>query len=341
MIVFITPLILFLICTFLIKKLIPFLKRMSLVDYPSQRSNHNLLIPKGAGIILIPLLIISVYGIFFFKGFLDKQWTIFLISASVLYLISLIDDVKNLSALIRLLTHFFCVAISIFMLRDDIALFIQNNISTWLHFSPLLLFYFLSFLLIFSWIWIINLFNFMDGMDGLTCVQVLTLFITANILCLLGLINENFQFISLILISLFLAFYKFNRPNASIFLGDVGSIPIGYVSGLLLITTFLNNGPIIPLLIVFLYYLFDSTLTLILRLKKGKNIFEAHSDHFYQKILRAGQTHRQVLNKIIILLLFLFILSMISIKYPIISLTLGMVFTLGFLIILQKQSKNE
>ena len=341
MIVFITPIILFLVCTFLIKKLIPFLKRMSLLDYPSHRSNHNILIPKGAGIILIPLLIISVFGIFFFRGLLDNQWFIFLISIIILYVISLIDDIKNLSALIRLLTHFFCVSISIFILKEDIALFIQNNISTWLHFNPLFLFYFLSVLLIVLWIWIINLFNFMDGMDGLTCMQVLTLFLTTNILCLFGFINENFQLISLILISLFLAFYKFNKPNASVFLGDVGSIPIGYISGLLLITNFLKSGPIIPLLIVFLYYLFDSTLTLILRLTKGKNIFEAHSDHFYQKILRAGQTHRQVLNKIIILLLFLFILSMISIKYPIISLVLGMILTLGFLILLQKQSKNE
>ena len=81
----------------------------------------------------------------------------------------------------------------------------------------------------------------MDGMDGLTCIQVLTLFITTNILCLFGFINENFQLISLILISLFLAFYKFNKPNASIFLGDVGSIPIGYISGLLLITNFFKE----------------------------------------------------------------------------------------------------
>ena len=74
---------------------------------------------------------------------------------------------------------------------------------------------------------------------------------------------------------------------------------------------------------------------------KKKNIFEAHSDHFYQKILRTGQSHQQVLKKIIILLLVLFILSMISIKYPITSLILGIIFTLGFLAFLQRQCKNE
>ena len=341
MIVFFIPLILFIICTYLIRKLIPFLKKMSLVDYPSQRSNHSLLVPKGAGIVLVPLLVISAYGIFLIKDSFDKQWLIFFLSIIILYVISLLDDIKNLSAPVRLFTHFLCVAISVFALKEDISLFIQNNFATWLNFNLHLLFYVLSLILIVLWIWIINLFNFMDGMDGLTCVQVLTLSLTINILCLLELMNENFQFISLILISLFLAFYKFNKPSASVFLGDVGSIPIGYISGLFLIYSFLKNGPVIPVLIVFLYYFFDSTFTLILRLIRRKNIFEAHSDHFYQKILRAGQTHQQVLNKIIILLFFLFILSMTSIKYPMISIMLAITLTFGFLIFLKKQSKNE
>ena len=104
----------------------------------------------------------------------------------------------------------------------------------------------------------------------LTCVQVLTFSLTINMLCLLGLMSENLQLISLLLIAIFLSFYKFNRISASIFLGDVGSIPIGYILGFLFIYTFLKDGPIIPLLIVSLYYLFDSTLTLIIRLFKGK-----------------------------------------------------------------------
>ena len=90
-----------------------------------------------------------------------------------------------------------------------------------------------------------------------------------------------------------------------------------------------------------MYYLSDSTLTLIIRIIKKKNIFEAHSDHFYQKILRTGQTHRQVLNKITILLFFLFIFSMISVKYPFVSLISAIIFTLGFLIFLHKHYQDE
>ena len=172
---------------------------------------------------------------------------------------------------------------SIFILKEDIYKFIDNNILSFIDFNPLFIFYLFSVALILLWIWIINLFNFMDGMDGLTCTQVLFLALTINILYLLGYMNENFQFLSLILISLFLAFYKFNKPSAQIFFGDVGSIPVGYIAGLVLIYNFLKGGPSVPILIVYLYYLFDSTLTLVIRLIKRKNIFEAHSDHFYQK----------------------------------------------------------
>ena len=341
MIVFFIPLILFVISNYLIKKLIPFLKEKSLVDYPSERSNHQILVPKGAGIVIIPLFIFSILGIFVSQDFFDKQWFIFLISTVILFIVSLIDDFKNLSAPIRLLVHVITVAISIFVLKEDIYKFIDNNILEFIDFNRLFIFYFFSFALTLIWVWIINLFNFMDGMDGLTCTQVLFLAFTTNILYLLGYMNENFQFLSLILISLFLAFYSFNKPSAQIFLGDVGSIPVGYIAGLVLIYNFLNGGPIVPLLIISMYYLSDSTLTLIIRIIKKKNIFEAHSDHFYQKILRTGQTHRQVLNKITILLFFLFIFSMISVKYPFVSLISAIFFTLGFLIFLHKHYQDE
>ena len=126
MIVFITPLILFIICSYLIKKLIPFLKRKSLVDYPSERRNHSVMVPKGAGIVIIPLLILSLFGIFLLQGFLDKQWLIFIISTISLFVISLFDDMKNLSAPTRLVVHFMCVALSIFILKEDISKFLMS-----------------------------------------------------------------------------------------------------------------------------------------------------------------------------------------------------------------------
>ena len=88
------------------------------------------------------------------------------------------------------------------------------------------------------WLWIINLFNFMDGMDGLITTQMIFLSFLTNFLALFSLIDEQFQFLSLVVLSLFLAFIKYNRPKAQIFLGDSGSIPCGYIAGFILIDSF-------------------------------------------------------------------------------------------------------
>ena len=183
------------------------------------------------------------------------------------------------------MVHVITVAISIFVLKEDIYKFIDNNILEFIDFNRLFIFYFFSFALTLIWVWIINLFNFMDGMDGLTCTQVLFLAFTTKILYILGYMNENFQFLSLILISLFLAFYSFNKPSAQIFLGDVGSIPVGYIAGLVLIYNFLNGGPIVPLLIISMYYLSDSTLTLVIRLIKKKIFLKLTVIIFIKKFL--------------------------------------------------------
>ncbi len=340
MIVYITPFLLYFFCIVAFRRLIPFLKKMSLIDYPTERSNHTGIVPKGAGILIMGLFIFSISIALIFSNVFNLQWIIFILALVILFIVSLIDDLKSLSAPLRLFFHFFSVIISIFALRNEIIFFSQQNILSWINYNPQVIFCFIFLILALIWVWIINLFNFMDGMDGLTCFQILLLAVTINILSVLGLIDEQFQYVSLILISLFLAFLKFNFPPAKIFLGDVGSIPLGYITGLILIKVLLNGEAIIPILIILLFHFSDSTLTLIIRLIKKRNIMIAHSDHFFQKIIRTGQTHYQVLKKIIFLFIILFFLSMLSIYYPFLSLALGIFFTTVFLYYIHMVSKK-
>ena len=146
----------------------------------------------------------------------------------------------------------------------------------------------------------------MDGMDGLITTQMIFLSLLTNFLALFSLIDEQFQFLSLIVLSLFFAFIKYNRPKAQIFLGDSGSIPCGYIAGFILIDSLLSSGPYISFLIIILYFLLDSSITLIKRIYKKENLFVAHSDHFYQRMLRKGYSHEKVLKKISILWIVLF-----------------------------------
>ena len=342
MVKIVIPFILYFFCFSALKKIIPFLKKNSILDHPSSRGNHEKSMPKGAGIILIPAVIISVSLYFFIENSINTKWLVFLLSIFFLFLISLIDDIKSLPAILRLIIHSLCVIISVYCMKDDITSFLNNmDIVIKFNISESLLFYLLASLIILSWLWLINLFNFMDGMDGLTALQMIFLALTLNIISLMNHFNNDFQFISLVLFSVFLAFFRHNKPQAKIFLGDSGSIPSGYIAGFILIESLFKQGPFFPILIILLYFILDSTITLIIRSLNNNNLFSAHSDHFYQKMIRKGYSHQYVLKKVMFLLIFLILMSFISLKYHLISFSLALITTVFTLIFFSVRSKGE
>jgi len=227
-------------------------------------------------------------------------------------------------------------------MKDDIISFLNSSqISIILNLSKSILFYLLALLIILSWLWLINLFNFMDGMDGLTALQMIFLALTINIISLINYFDKDFQFLGLIIFAAFLAFFRHNKPSAKIFLGDSGSIPSGYIAGYILIESLLKQGPFLSILIILMYFILDSTITLIIRSIKNNNLFTAHSDHFYQRMIRKGYSHKYVLRKIFFLLFFLILLSFISLKYHLISFLLALITTVLSLIYFSSRSKNE
>ena len=341
MILFFTTFFLFFLTILTLKISMKFFKKSFFIDHPNTRTNHSKPTPKGAGLILLPIILFSSILTFSFLNNLTEDWIIFFLSAFILTCISLIDDIFNLSSKLRLLVQFFCVTFSIMAMNSDLITFLGslNLFDSYNYFS---IFYYSSFFfLTIFWIWIINLFNFMDGMDGITSVQVCSLAVAINLLCILEQLNTNFQYFSLILFSVFLSFLYFNKPPAKIFLGDVGSIPIGYFSGLILVKCMLSFNLIIPILIVLMYYFLDTGLTLMTRMLKRKDIFQAHSEHFYQKAIRAGGSHRTVLNKIIFLNFLLILLSLISLIYPYICLIVSIIITSIFLFHFRESSIDE
>ena len=342
MVKIVIPFILYFFCLSALKKIIPYLKKRSLLDHPSSRGNHEQSMPKGGGIILIPAIVISISLYFFIEHTINTKWIVFLLSIFFLFLVSLFDDIKSLPATLRLAVHSVCVILSVYYMKDDIVSFIQNTDSiVKLGVNNSLLFYLLASFIIFSWLWLINLFNFMDGMDGLTALQMIFLALTVNLISLMNYMDKDFQFLGLIIFSAFLAFFRLNKPSAKIFLGDSGSIPSGYIAGFILIESFLKQGPFFSILIILMYFILDSTVTLLIRSMKNNNLFIAHSDHFYQKMIRKGYSHHYVLKKIFFLLIFLIFLSLISLKYHLISFSLALLITILSLIYFSVRSKNE
>ena len=342
MVKIIIPFILYFFCFSALKKIIPFLQKNSLVDHPSSRGNHKKSMPKGGGIILIPAIVISISLYFLVENTINTKWIVFLLSIFFLFLISLIDDIKSLPAMLRLAVQFLCVIISVFYMRDDIIFFINNtdNIIK-LYISDSLFFYFLASLIILTWLWLINLFNFMDGMDGLIALQMIFLALTVNLISLINYFDQDFQFLGLVIFAAFLSFFRHNKPSAKIFLGDSGSIPSGYIAGFVLIESFLKQGPFFSILIILMYFILDSTITLFFRSIKNNNLLTAHSDHFYQKMIRKGYSHQYVLRKILFLFIFLILLSFISLEYHLISFALALLGTILSLIYFSVRSTNE
>ena len=200
MVKIVIPFILYFFCFFALKKIIPFLKKRALLDHPSSRSNHEQSMPKGGGIILIPAIVISISLYFFIEHTINTKWIVFLLSIFFLFLVSLVDDIKSLPATLRLVVHSLCVIVSVYFMKDEIIFFINNtNTLVNLDVSDSLLFYLLASFIIFSWLWLINLFNFMDGMDGLTALQMIFLALTINFISLMNYLDKDFQFLSLVI----------------------------------------------------------------------------------------------------------------------------------------------
>ncbi len=324
-----------------IKLLIIILMHYKIFDIPNKRSNHIYPTPKGAGLILTLYICGSIF-FYMTQGIIQinlfKEITILML---VLSIFSFIDDLYSISFLKKLLFQILIISLGTYLLNSKINLFCSstyNSLSWIMNYE----FYknFIRIIIFVFWMWILNLFNFMDGIDGLTASQVLTFNIGLICLSTLGQINENFSHVGIIVFAIYLGFLYYNKPPAKIFLGDSGSISIGFFIGGIIIITFLEHKNFISLFILILYYLFDTTLTLLRRFVDKQNIFSAHSQHFYQKKVRNGFSHALVLNKIIFINILLIIPSLNYFNSPFFCIIVSVLMVIYLLIWLGSQKKN-
>ena len=141
-----------------------------------------------------------------------------------------------------------------------------------------------------AWLWFVNLFNFMDGIDGLSGVQSASIGLGAFALTLISAVPEGLGSFGLALVGVSFGFLLWNWHPAKIFLGDVGSVPLGYLTGWLLLALAVEGAWQAALLLP-AYYLADATLTLIARLLRGRRVWQAHREHYYQRVVAAGWSH--------------------------------------------------
>ena len=309
------------------KYLKEYLERKKVFDIPNERSSHTKPMPKGGGwIIVIFLMILFLPPIYAYgRGFPEPHWTDSFLYIHVpitilgLAILSWLADIKNISPFIRLFFQFFII----FYLLAAVKL--TNDAITYLDVV-------MSSLLI---VWFINIFNFMDGIDGITPSVAIT--ILAGYLIATSSNIISYDIYSIIFCCLGLLFW--NWHPAKIFLGDVGSVILGFICILFLITLAYDGqwGWAISLP---MYYILDTSITLINRFIDGKKIWQAHNEHFYQKAVQSGMNHSQVV-KLIIALQILIITTCYFIENPYLVVFLAFLQCTGLIIYFSSKYKKS
>jgi UDP-N-acetylmuramyl pentapeptide phosphotransferase/UDP-N-acetylglucosamine-1-phosphate transferase len=281
------------------------LARRSILDEPNRRSSHSAPTPRGGGIALLAVALPLLALIFYMHHPADVMAWVVLGGAVMLAAISWADDLRGLSVLLRLGVHGAAVAAALAVMPANLFVF-QGAV-------PLLLDRFMAAVL---WIWFINLFNFMDGIDGIAGIETIsiggglaTTLVVADALAAAA--PAAAALTALTLAAVALGFLVLNWHPAKVFLGDVGSIPLGYLLGWLLLTL-AAWGYWVAALILPAYYLADATITIGRRALTGQRVWEAHAGHFYQRAVQRGFTHGRVARLVLGGNLFLVVVALAS-----------------------------
>jgi UDP-N-acetylmuramyl pentapeptide phosphotransferase/UDP-N-acetylglucosamine-1-phosphate transferase len=252
------------------------------LDLPVARSVHTEPIPRGAGLALVPILTLLWYFLPAIDPAAASLPPILALGTFLLVIVSWLDDLRQLPALPRLGVHLAAVMLGLVALAELPPIF-----QGWL---PRPLDLALAGLL---WLWFVNLFNFMDGSDAVAGGQALTIGLGMAAIA----IDQGWAGLTaaqgLALAGVSLGFLVWNRPPAKVFLGDVGSIPLGYLIGWLLLWA-ASRGAWAAALILPAWFLADTTLTLARRAWRRAPLLESHAEHSNSAAIRRGHSHARV-----------------------------------------------
>jgi UDP-N-acetylmuramyl pentapeptide phosphotransferase/UDP-N-acetylglucosamine-1-phosphate transferase len=285
-----------LLCAGLIVLLRPLLQRYALAR-PNARSSHVVPTPQGAGVAVI-VAALSVTAAYAIAVNIEIPAVLF---AATLFLaaVGFADDIRPIKVLPRLLLQAAAVGIVVFAAPADLRI------------VPAVPIVLERALLLFAALWFVNLVNFMDGLDLMTVAEIVPITGALIVLGWLGELPALPTLIAAALCGAMLGFAPSNRPVAKVFLGDVGSLPIGLLLGWCLLQLAWHHQVAAALLLP-LYYLADATLTLLRRMARREPFWAAHRTHFYQRATDNGFSVPRVIGEVFLLNLVLAALAMIA-----------------------------
>ena len=283
----------------------PWLQRIALAK-PNARSSHREPTPQGGGLAVVAATIVTACAALYLSAPAAVGGSPLLPVLAAVILIAVVgaaDDIRSIGVVPRLLLQALAVALVIFTLPDELRI------------APFLPWWIERAALVIGGSWFINLVNFMDGLDWMTVAEVVPITAALAVIGALGLLPPAETITSFALCGAMIGFAYFNRPVAKLFLGDVGSLPLGLLLGWLLVQLAGHHGLAAAILLP-LYYLADATITLIRRLVNGEPVWQAHRSHFYQRATDRGFSVSQVVAYVFAVNLGLAALALFTLAAP-------------------------
>jgi len=277
----------------------PLLQRYALAR-PNARSSHRIPTPQGAGIAVIAATLVIAWA---WAAWATVPIPTVLVGATILIaLVGFADDTMSLPVLLRLLLQAGAVGAVVLTTPDSLRI------------VPSLPLAFERSLIVLAGVWFVNLVNFMDGLDLMTVAEVVPITAALMLLGWLGELPLPVALLAAALCGAMIGFAPFNRPVAKVFLGDVGSLPIGLLLGWCLLELAWHQQMAAALLLP-AYYLADSTLTLSRRIARREPFWAAHRTHFYQRATDNGFTVPRVISEVFALNLVLALLAVATVRF--------------------------
>lgn len=281
----------------------PWLARYAMAR-PNARSSHRTPTPQGGGIAVIAAtLCVTIAAMLVLEHVPSPFGSSFfpvLAAGIAIAIVGVVDDIRTVTIAPRLAGQTLAVAMVLWSLPSDFAV------------APFLPWWLERVLLLVTGVWFVNLVNFMDGLDWMTVAEIVPIAGGLVLISAFGALPLHATILALALLGAMLGFAPFNKPVARLFLGDVGSLPIGLLVGYLLVLL-AGNGHIAAALLLPLYYLADATITLLRRLGNGEKIWEAHRGHFYQRATDLGFTVPQIIRRVFVVNVVLVTLALFSV----------------------------
>jgi len=257
------------------------------LDIPNERSSHTAPTPRGAGVAVATVFIVGLFALRVAEKISDETFISIALPGFFVAIIGRLDDLGYLtSAKWRLVGHFLVAIVAVWLVGGLPSLPIANSSIDFGMAGNVLAVIYL--------VWMLNLFNFMDGIDLITGVETITAS-GATAIFLAVKTDGYFWFVPAILAATVLGFMFLNIPPAKIFLGDVGSGFIGFVIALISLVAADENALIAWAMVILLaVFISDSTVTLLRRIIKREHLYVAHRTHAYQNLTKRVNKHLSV-----------------------------------------------